>query len=307
MAGTAGEQVRAAVDAVYRADSRRILATLIRLLGDFDLAEDALHGAFRTALKHWPNEGVLSNPRAWLVSTGRFKAIDTIGRRARFDASKEAVAESRTFADRSAARARSDRPACAHAVAGVPALCADFPGWRPGAARRPGPLVLELGSDRGREGFGGTGAGIAQIRRLHHSSRDFDRACGNARCHLDRLGTDRGTVRRTGPSRAVARRRIESGRGGRHARRTTRGTDPGRRHPRARRSGRLPPGARGAGGPLQATWTDERGENFLRARSCPHPAGTGAAVSPATAEGFGVICHLPVDSRHSETTIGTRL
>src|SRR5207249_1046617 len=71
------------VDAVYRADSRRILATLIRLLGDFDLAEDALHDAFAAALKHWPEEGVPANPRAWLVSTGRFKAIDALRRRVR--------------------------------------------------------------------------------------------------------------------------------------------------------------------------------------------------------------------------------
>ena len=80
-------QARAAVDAVYRADSRRVLATLIRLLGDFDLAEEALHDAFTAALERWPREGIPANPRAWLVSTGRFKAIDGIRRRARFDAS----------------------------------------------------------------------------------------------------------------------------------------------------------------------------------------------------------------------------
>jgi RNA polymerase sigma-70 factor, ECF subfamily len=78
---------RAAVDAVYRADSRRVLATLIRLLGDFDLAEEALHDAFTAALERWPRDGIPANPRAWLVSTGRFKAIDGIRRRARFDAS----------------------------------------------------------------------------------------------------------------------------------------------------------------------------------------------------------------------------
>ena len=73
------------VDAVYRADSRRVLATLIRLLGDFDVAEEALHDAFRAALEQWPREGVPANPRAWVVSAGRFKAIDGIRRRARFD------------------------------------------------------------------------------------------------------------------------------------------------------------------------------------------------------------------------------
>jgi RNA polymerase sigma-70 factor (ECF subfamily) len=79
--------VLAKVDEVYRLESRRILATLIRLLGDFDLAEEAVHEAFRAAMEQWPKEGVPGNPRAWLVSTGRFKAIDGIRRRARFDES----------------------------------------------------------------------------------------------------------------------------------------------------------------------------------------------------------------------------
>ena len=83
----AGAGVHETVDAVYRADSRRVLATLIRLLGDFDLAEEALHDAFTAAVEHWPRDGVPANPRAWLVSTGRFKAIDGLRRRARFDAS----------------------------------------------------------------------------------------------------------------------------------------------------------------------------------------------------------------------------
>jgi len=80
------EQWREAVDDIYRAESRRVLATLIRLLGDFDLAEEALHEAFRAALEQWPRDGMPANPRAWLVSAGRFKAIDAIRRRARFDA-----------------------------------------------------------------------------------------------------------------------------------------------------------------------------------------------------------------------------
>jgi len=80
------EQVRAMVEAIYRAESRRVFATLIRLLGDFDLAEEGLHDAFRAALEQWPRDGVPANPRAWLVSAGRFKAIDGIRRRARFDA-----------------------------------------------------------------------------------------------------------------------------------------------------------------------------------------------------------------------------
>lgn len=74
------------VSAVYESESRRVLATLIRLLGDFDTAEEAMHDAFRAALEQWPREGVPSNPRAWLVSAGRFKAIDAMRRRKRFDA-----------------------------------------------------------------------------------------------------------------------------------------------------------------------------------------------------------------------------
>jgi RNA polymerase sigma-70 factor (ECF subfamily) len=87
------ERVRENLDSIYRAESGRILATLIRLLGDFDLAEDALHDAFAVALERWPQDGVPANPRAWLVSTGRFKAIDALRRRVRFDASKEQIAE----------------------------------------------------------------------------------------------------------------------------------------------------------------------------------------------------------------------
>ena len=79
-------EVRARLESIYRAESRRVLATLIRLLGDFDLAEEALHDAFAAAIEQWPRDGVPANPRAWLVSTGRFKAIDRIRRRRRFDA-----------------------------------------------------------------------------------------------------------------------------------------------------------------------------------------------------------------------------
>jgi RNA polymerase sigma-70 factor, ECF subfamily len=86
---TATDQIREAVSEIYVAESRRVLATLIRLLGDFDVAEEALHDAFRAALEQWPQEGVPSNPRAWLVSAGRFKAIDGIRRRSRFDALDE--------------------------------------------------------------------------------------------------------------------------------------------------------------------------------------------------------------------------
>lgn len=74
-------------DAIYRAESRRVLATLIRVLGDFDLAEDALHDAFAAAVEQWPRDGIPARPGAWLVTTGRFKAIDRIRRRAKFDSS----------------------------------------------------------------------------------------------------------------------------------------------------------------------------------------------------------------------------
>src|SRR6476659_2370753 len=83
------QAARDTVDAIYRAHSRHVLATLIRLLGDFDVAEEALHDAFKAALEQWPRDGVPANPRAWLVSAGRFKAIDGLRRRKRFDPLEE--------------------------------------------------------------------------------------------------------------------------------------------------------------------------------------------------------------------------
>src|SRR5207248_11743456 len=85
------EQIRELLDFLYRVDSGRILATLIRLLGDFDLAEEAMHEAFAAALSLWPQSGVPGNPRPWLISTARFKAIDTLRRRARFDVSQDEI------------------------------------------------------------------------------------------------------------------------------------------------------------------------------------------------------------------------
>ncbi len=84
------ERAREEVEAIYLSESRRVLATLIRLLGDFDLAEEALHEAFRAAIEQWPREGVPSNPRSWLVSAGRFKGIDVIRRRSRFTSQEDA-------------------------------------------------------------------------------------------------------------------------------------------------------------------------------------------------------------------------
>ncbi len=88
-----GEPLRSRIEALYREESRRVLATLIRLLGDFELAEEALHDAFIAAVEQWPRDGIPRNPRAWLVSAGRFKAIDNLRRRARFDASQRLLAE----------------------------------------------------------------------------------------------------------------------------------------------------------------------------------------------------------------------
>src|SRR5207302_9269674 len=87
------KQVSALVDAVYRFESSQVLATLIRLFGDFDAAEEALHDAFTVAVEQWSRDGVPANPRAWLVSTGRVKAIDGMRRRARIDASLTELAK----------------------------------------------------------------------------------------------------------------------------------------------------------------------------------------------------------------------
>jgi RNA polymerase sigma-70 factor, ECF subfamily len=89
------KQVSELVDNLYRTESRRVFATLIRLLGDFDLAEEAMHEAFSVAVEQWPRDGMPTNPRAWLVSVGRFRAIDTIRRRARFDKSTRVKSQSR--------------------------------------------------------------------------------------------------------------------------------------------------------------------------------------------------------------------
>src|SRR5215469_1171562 len=90
---TSPQKASEILDAVYRSESRRVLATLIRLLRDFDRAEEALHDAVMAAMEQWPRDGIPQNPRTWLVSTGRFKGIDNLRRRARFDHSLEEVAE----------------------------------------------------------------------------------------------------------------------------------------------------------------------------------------------------------------------
>jgi len=101
MSEDAAKNMHEIVDGVYRSESRRVFATLIRLLGDFDIAEEALHDAFRAALEQWPRDGVPANPRAWLVSAGRFKAIDGMRRRARFDALDDVAEQVENLADES--------------------------------------------------------------------------------------------------------------------------------------------------------------------------------------------------------------
>jgi RNA polymerase sigma-70 factor (ECF subfamily) len=112
------------IETIYRRESRRVLATLIRLLGDFDLAEEALHEAFLVAMQRWEHDGVPSNPRAWLVSTGRFKAIDRLRRQARFTPLLQAQADALAAADWDDEDVEDDRLrlifTCCH-----PALAAD--------------------------------------------------------------------------------------------------------------------------------------------------------------------------------------
>src|SRR5258708_36631538 len=96
-------EIRTHLDVVFRAESGRILATLIRLLGGFDLAEDAMHDAFDAALQRWPVGGLPANPRAWLISTARFKAIDAIRGRTRFVASQDYIAAALDGAETSSA------------------------------------------------------------------------------------------------------------------------------------------------------------------------------------------------------------
>ena len=102
------EQIRELLDSLYRVDSGRILATLIRLLGDFDLAEEAMHEAFAAALSLWPRSGVPGNPRPWLISTARFKAMDTLRRRAKFDASQDELVRYLEAQSSSAGRSNSN-------------------------------------------------------------------------------------------------------------------------------------------------------------------------------------------------------
>src|SRR6476469_11016272 len=106
------EQLSRTIETLYRSESGRVLATLVRLLGDLDLAEEAMHEAFAAALESWPQTGIPDSPRPWLISTARFKAIDTLRRRARFNASEDELARyleaQLSSPERSSAEARSN-------------------------------------------------------------------------------------------------------------------------------------------------------------------------------------------------------
>ena len=192
MSENTAEQAREMVDAVYRAESRRVFATLVRVLGDFDLAEEALHDAFAAAVEQWPREGVPANPRAWLVSAGRFKAIDAMRRRARFDASLGELAE-RLDSRRVTPRRRSDDErveddrlrlifTCCH-----PALAAGGPG----GAHAPRSVRADDRRDRQRVSHGAADARPAdragQDRRF--ATREFRSRCRRADDLPERLET----------------------------------------------------------------------------------------------------------------------
>ena len=154
------------VEALYRSESRRVLATLIRLLGDFDLAEEALHEAFFVAVQRWPLDGIPDNPRAWLVSTGRFKAIDRLRRQARFTPLLQEQADALEAADWSAEEVEDDRLrlifTCCH-----PALAADA------QAALTLREICDLSTEEIARAFLATPTTIAQrIVRAKHKIRD---------------------------------------------------------------------------------------------------------------------------------------
>ena len=114
---SASQNITADIEALYRTESRRIFATLVRLLGDFDLAEEALHDAFKAAMEQWPTQGLPANPRAWLVSAGRFKAIDGIRRNSRFMAWDDVAEQAEAVAQKRRPGTSSKRRPCSKTIA----------------------------------------------------------------------------------------------------------------------------------------------------------------------------------------------
>ena len=229
------ELARQKVDAVYRSDSRRVLATLIRLLGDFDLAEEALHDAFTAAVEQWPREGVPANPRAWLVSTGRFKAIDALRRRARFDASLGELAErlaARPTTPRRRSRGARRRPAAAdlhllpsRAAAGRAGGADAARGLRPDhrgdRARLPHPGAHGGAAHRARQGedprrahsLSGAVAGRARGATRCRPSRDLPRLQRGILGVAGRVADPRRSLRRGDPPGPAAARAAAGARG----------------------------------------------------------------------------------------------
>jgi hypothetical protein len=204
------EQIRELLNSIYRMDSGRILATLIRLLGDFDTAEDPMHEGFAAALSLWPKSGVPGNPRPWLISTARFKGIDILRRRARFDASEEDLARYLEAQSSSAETseedenieddrlrliftcchpslqpeasvapgARSHWPAFPDAAAGVPSRREEIADRRAHPVGKSGSFALEPRADRRGIGPGGDGLEIPPVRALHAAGCDCGRSWG---------------------------------------------------------------------------------------------------------------------------------
>jgi len=317
MAEHAAEQVREKVDAVYRSESRRIFATLIRLLGDFELAEDALHDAFTAALERWPKEGVPANPRAWLVSAGRFRAIDAMRRRPRFDASQAAIAEQLGVEAREAAifedeSIEDDRLrlifTCCH-----PALP---PETRVALTLRE---VCGLTTEEIAHAFLTVPSTLAQriVRakaKIHDAripyqvpsppelpnrldtvlqviylifNEGYSASWGESLTRSDlsgeaiRLGRLLAELLPESEAKGLLALMLlqESRRGGGDARWPRCGSSADRRHPRARRPCRLPLGARSPGGLVPATGENGGNSSFLRKGAHPGSSGAGTAVS----------------------------